>query len=110
MNPEYQCVSNVGPLPAAKYQLGYCVNTMHDPPVTRPCSFYLDPQEPDKMCGRFAFFVHGCQSCTAGDLTEPPIAGCSNGCVVIDVNHRMKLRVGDTVYVHNYEATAQILQ
>ena len=43
MNPQMQCVINTGPLPAANYKIGDCVNTMHDPPVTRPCSFYLDP-------------------------------------------------------------------
>ena len=103
MNPKMQCVISTGPLPAAKYKLGYCKNTMHDPPVTRPCSFYLDPQEPEKMCGRSAFFVHGCQCCTAGDLSQPPVGGCSEGCVVIDFNHRQKLRVGDIVIVHQYE-------
>ncbi len=43
MNPKEQCVSNTGPLPADKYKLSYCKNTMHDPPVTRPCAFYLEP-------------------------------------------------------------------
>ena len=40
-NPDKQCVSNVGPLPATTYKIGYCKNTMHDPPVQRPCAFYL---------------------------------------------------------------------
>ncbi len=103
MNPQMQCVVNTGPLPAANYKIGDCVNTMHDPPVTRPCSFYLDPQEPEKMCGRSAFFVHGCQCCTEGDITEPPIGGCSAGCIVLNIENRLKLRVGDSISVHNYE-------
>ena len=103
MNPAKQCVVNTGPLPAALYKLGYCKNTMHNPPVTRPCSFYLDPQEPEKMCGRSEFFIHGCQCCTEGDHTEPPTAGCSAGCVIISVDNRVKLRVGDSVQVISYE-------
>ena len=105
MNPAMQCVMNTGPLPAAVYQLGYCKNTMHDPPVTRPCSFYLDPLEPQKICGRGAFFIHGCQCCTDGDLTEPPTGGCSAGCVIISVENRLKLRVGDILTVISYEPT-----
>ena len=43
-NPARQCDRNIGPLPAAKYKLAYCKNTMHSNPVrTRPCSFYLEP-------------------------------------------------------------------
>ena len=103
MNPAKQCVVNTGPLPAARYKLGYCKDTMHTPAVTRPCSFYLEPQEPSKMCGRSAFFVHGCQCCTNGDHTEPPTNGCSAGCVVISQENRVKLRVGDTVTVVQYE-------
>ena len=45
LNPDYQCIED-GPLPATTYKLTYCKNTMHDPPVQRPCSFYLDPQRP----------------------------------------------------------------
>ena len=29
LNPDYQCVSNTGPLPASTYKLGYCKNVMH---------------------------------------------------------------------------------
>ena len=104
MNPAMQCVVNTGPLPAALYKLGYCKDTMHqNPPLTKPCSFYLDPQEPEKMCGRNDFFVHGCQCCSAGDTWEPPIGGCSAGCVIISLDNRMKLRVGDFVQVIQYE-------
>ena len=103
MNPAKQCVSNVGPLPAARYKIGSCQNTMHSPAVTRPCAFYLEPQEPGKMCGRSAFFVHGCQCCTSGDTSEPPVNGCSAGCVVINIANRLKLRVGDTINVIQYE-------
>jgi len=45
-NPSMQCVSNTGPLPATTYKMAYCKNTMHDPPVQRPCAFYLQPQKP----------------------------------------------------------------
>ncbi len=41
LNPAYQCVVNTGPLPASTYKITYCKNTMHDPPVQRPCAFYL---------------------------------------------------------------------
>jgi hypothetical protein len=58
---------------------------MHDPPKTRPCSFYLDPFPSNKMCGRNAFFVHGCDCCNSGDTTSPPAAGCSAGCIVINI-------------------------
>lgn len=47
LNPDYQCVLDVGPLPATVYKLTYCKNTMHDPPVPRPCAFYLEPQRPE---------------------------------------------------------------
>lgn len=100
-NPDKQCVSNVGPLPATTYKLGYCKNTMHDPPVQRPCAFYLEPQKPSEMCGRSAFFIHGCACCTTGDDTTPPTAGCSAGCIVMNYANRRKLRVGDTIIVEH---------
>ena len=103
MNPAKQCVVNTGPLPAAKYKLGYCKNTMHDPPVDKPCAFYLQPLEAAKMCGRGNFFIHGCKCCTSGDLSTPPVAGCSAGCVIINFANRQKLRVGDTLTVIQYE-------
>ena len=55
------------------------------------------------MCGRSAFFIHGCQCCTAGDHSEPPVNGCSAGCVVISQENRLKLRVGDFLIVKSYE-------
>ena len=51
------------------------------------------------MCGRGSFFIHGCQCCSAGDTSNPPVRGCSAGCVVLAVQHRQKLRVGDTIQV-----------
>jgi hypothetical protein len=51
------------------------------------------------MCGRGSFFIHGCGVCTAGDTTNPPAAGCSAGCVILAVQNRKKLRVGDTITV-----------
>jgi hypothetical protein len=103
LNPKLQCKVNVGPLPAARYKIGYCKDTMHTPAKTRPCSFYLEPQEPSKMCGRSAFFIHGCACCTGGDHTVPPSPGCSAGCIVMNVENRMKLRAGDTIIVNSYE-------
>jgi len=44
LNPDYQCVSNTGPLPATTYKLGECVNYMHQT-TERPCAFYLAPQK-----------------------------------------------------------------
>lgn len=102
LNPDYQCVSNTGPLPATVYKLGYCVNVMHET-TQRPCAFYLEPQKPSEMCGRSAFFVHGCQCCTPSDDTQPPAAGCSAGCIVMNYANRRKLRVGDTLIVQHYE-------
>ncbi len=69
----------------------------------RPCSFYLDPQIPSEICGRGNFFIHGCQCCGSGDDTEPPSAGCSEGCVVISYANRRKLRIGDTLIVKHNE-------
>lgn len=100
-NPAKQCVSNVGPLPATTYKLASCVNVMHET-VQRPCAFYLDPQKPSEMCGRSAFFVHGCTCCTPGDDTNPPSAGCSAGCIVMSYANRRKLRVGDTLIVEHF--------
>lgn len=54
------------------------------------------------MCGRDDFFIHGCASCTSGDDSNPPAAGCSAGCIVLSYAERRKLRVGDTVNVFSY--------
>ena len=40
LNPDYQCVSNVGPLPASTYKITFCKNIMHET-TQKPCSFYL---------------------------------------------------------------------
>ena len=50
-------------------------------------------------CGRSDFLIHGCGCCSPGDTTVPPVAGCSAGCVVINVENRMKLRANDTLIV-----------
>jgi hypothetical protein len=105
-NPDKQCVSNVGPLPATTYKLASCVNVMHET-VQRPCAFYLDPQKPSEMCGRSAFFIHGCACCTSGDDTTPPTAGCSAGCIVMNYANRRKLRVGDTLIVQHTESVEE---
>lgn len=101
-NPAEQCVVNTGPLPATTYKITYCVNVMHQT-TPRPCAFYLEPQKPSEMCGRSAFFIHGCQCCTPHDDTTPPIDGCSAGCVVINYANRRKIRVGDTIIVQHTE-------
>lgn len=102
-NPDYQCVPNTGPAPATTYKIVLCKNWMHTHATNRPCSFYLYPVKEDEMCGRSEIFIHGCDVCTAGDSTQPPAPGCSAGCVIISVENRQKLRVGDTVVVHNYD-------
>jgi hypothetical protein len=61
------------------------------------------PLKPSQMCGRDDFFIHGCQCCTKGDDSEPPAAGCSEGCVVIKYEDRKKIRVGDILIVQHYE-------
>lgn len=106
LNPDMQCVVNTGPLPATTYKLGYCVNVMHET-TQRPCAFYLEPQKPSEMCGRSAFFIHGCQCCTPADDPQPPAAGCSAGCIVMNFANRLKLRVGDTLIVQHYEPKAE---
>lgn len=94
-----QCApGNIGPLPASTYKLAYCKNVMHET-VQRPCSFYMDPMRPDDLCGRQDFFVHGCNCCGAQDDSEPPVVGCSNGCIVINYDNRRKLRLGDIITV-----------
>ena len=40
------------------------------------------------MCGRDDFFIHGCASCTSGDDSNPPAAGCSAGCIVLSYAER----------------------
>ena len=69
----------------------------------RPCSFYLAPTDQSQMCGRTNFFIHGCQCCSDGDLSTPPAAGCSLGCVVVNIENRQKLRIGDSLIVKSYE-------
>ena len=102
LNPDYQCVEDIGPLPASTYVVGFCKNIMHQ--VThRPCSFYLLPTDPSQMCGRDNFFIHGCSCCTEGDSQEPPSAGCSAGCIVIKYEERLKIRVGDTIVVEHHD-------
>lgn len=68
LNPDEECTPSIGPLPASVYKLAYCKNKMHET-TDRPCSFYLDPQRPEEVCGRGDFFIHGCQCCTSGDDT-----------------------------------------
>lgn len=102
LNPDLQCKSNIGPLPASTYKITWCKNIMHET-VQRPCSFYLDPQKPSEICGRSDFFIHGCGCCTPGDSQEPPTAGCSAGCVVIKYEERIKLRIGDILIVQHYD-------
>lgn len=72
LNPDMQCVVNTGPLPVNTYKLSSCQNIMHTS-VQRPCSFVLTPQDESKMCGRSDFLIHGCDCCTPGDSTIPPV-------------------------------------
>lgn len=104
-NPEAQCVPNIGPAPANVYILAKCSDTMHKGTVITPCAFPMTPQDESLMCGRFAFWIHGCGSCdgTNCDYTEPPCGTCSQGCIVIPKTERVKLRTGDIVKVMNYD-------
>ena len=52
---------------------------MHSPPIDRPCSFWIEGTDAVKMCGRSEIFIHGCQCCSSGDYSEPPVDGCSAG-------------------------------
>eukprot|EP00919_Chromeraceae_sp_WS-2016_P017258 GHVR01041192.1.p1 GENE.GHVR01041192.1~~GHVR01041192.1.p1 ORF type:complete len:127 (-),score=4.55 GHVR01041192.1:1232-1612(-) len=49
LNPDYQCVPNIGPLPVSTYNLHGVKMS-----VQRPRSFFLEPQNQNKseMCGR----------------------------------------------------------
>jgi hypothetical protein len=107
LNPEEQCSPFIGPIPASTYKLTACKNKMHETRDT-PCSFILDPQVPEEMCGRNDFLIHGCQCCTSGDDSQPPAAGCSAGCVVISYENRRKLRVGDILVVKHDENEASL--
>ncbi|KRX05891.1 hypothetical protein PPERSA_03828 [Pseudocohnilembus persalinus] len=102
-NPDDQCIRNFGVLPAGPYVMDECVNYMHNPPVLRPCSFPLVPQNESLMCGRDEMVVHGCQTTSIGDFTVPPAAGCSLGCVIINFQNRIKLRTGDTLNVEHFD-------
>ena len=104
-NPKYECLSNIGPAPATLYQLGQCSNFMHGD-VIRPCAFPLIPLNEKEMCGRFGMWIHGCQCCQADnptcDYSEPPCGTCSEGCIVINIINRVKLRTGDFLRIeHN---------
>lgn len=78
--------------------------------TNRPCSFYLKPKRPVEVCGRDDFFIHGCQCCTTGDDSEPPAAGCSAGCIVINYRDRKKIRLGDTIIVQSYEPKMEAIE
>lgn len=51
--------------------------------------------------------LHGCECCTENDETEPPVDGCSKGCVIISHENRKKARVGDIIIVKPYEETIE---
>lgn len=108
-NPKYECVSNIGPAPSVLYQLGTCSDIMEDTKI-RPCSFPLDPvnyMNKIDMCGRFGIWLHGCQCCSQDtpqcDYLTPPCGVCSQGCVVINIHERVKLRTGDFIQVLPYD-------
>ena len=69
----------------------------------RPCSFYLKPLEPEKMCGRSEFFLHGCFLNDKCDVSNPPCGDCSAGCVVCSAWLRVSSRVKDVLIVHSTE-------
>ncbi|CAD8198102.1 unnamed protein product [Paramecium octaurelia] len=98
-DPTAQCLKNQGPAPANTYTIKTCQNTMHNPPVDRPCSFWIDGNDQDRMCGRTEIMIHGCACCTPSDWSVPPVDGCSAGCIIINEENRKKLRVGDTLIV-----------
>ncbi len=63
------------------------------------------PDNSAEMCGRTEIFIHGCRCCESNnyDHSEPPIAGCSAGCVIMNEENRKKLKVGDKITVVHYE-------
>ena len=77
----------------------------HTGPKPWHCAYVLETLDEGKMCGRGDFLVHGCQGCTGGDESVPPAPGCSAGCVVINRENRIKLRIGDLLNVVSYEPT-----
>lgn len=106
-NPKMECAQFTGPPPATTYKIDHCqnivVNPLNNETYPAPCSFAIEPLDPSKVCDRPGFFVHGCASCSEGDTTVPPQDGCSLGCIVIAIQERRKLRVGDIIEVRNYE-------
>lgn len=62
------------------------------------------------MCNRQDFFIHGCQCCTAKDDSEPPVGGCSSGCIVMNYDNRRKLKLGDTVIVEHYDPKKIVIE
>mmetsp|Transcript_8199 Transcript_8199/g.7336 ORF Transcript_8199/g.7336 Transcript_8199/m.7336 type:complete len:84 (+) Transcript_8199:337-588(+) len=75
--------------------------------VTRPCSFPLNPLDESKMCGRSGIYIHGCQCCTPADYRAPPVLGCSIGCIIIEHQQRIKLRIDDYIHVRKYEGDSE---
>ncbi|CAK57728.1 unnamed protein product (macronuclear) [Paramecium tetraurelia] len=109
-DPASMCIKNKGPAPATTYKITLCKNTMHNPPVDRPCSFWIEAVDEKTMCGRSEIFIHGCQCCSNGDWTEPPVDGCSAGCVIINEANRKKLRVGDTIIIEQRDPLGDDVQ
>ncbi len=101
-NPKSQCIKNIGPAPATQYTLGECTGKMKRTKI-RPCSFPMIPVNEQEMCGRNAIFIHGCKCCDENppecDETEPPCGDCSQGCIILNRQTRMKLREGDIINV-----------
>lgn len=106
-NSEAQCISNTGLATANAYKLENCSDTIHSGVVPRPCAFHMSQLSESRICGRFRMWIHGCQCCSTENPTcdyMVPLCGtCSEGCIVIPRDPRIKLRTGDYVIVENYE-------
>jgi hypothetical protein len=68
-NPDYQCVSDIGPIPRGWYTLATSVS--HPAANTIP----LVPDAANDMCGRSGFLIH------ADSASKPGWA--SEGCIII---------------------------
>lgn len=71
-NPEYECLSNKGPLPRGKYKI---VGFPFKHKKAGLFTLRLEPDRGNSMCGRDGFLIHG------DNQKEPGTA--SNSCIVL---------------------------
>jgi hypothetical protein len=83
-NPAMEGVSDVGPLPVGRYDIGQPFNNAHQ---TGPFSMRLTPDEANDMHGRSEFLIHGDNS--KNDHTA------SHGCIILCRLDRERIDASD---------------